>query len=89
MRRLLVEPYVLAAIAVEDAGDHERQPLEVGLPADPAASIEGDRPGAVLWMAATLEEAANEGDGTWSEFCARGSRPRAAESPSTPYPYIA
>jgi hypothetical protein len=46
----------------------KRQPLEVGLPADPAASIEGDRPGAVLWMAATLEEAANEGDGTWSEF---------------------
>jgi len=25
-------------------------------------------PGAVLWMAATLEQAGNEGDDTWSEF---------------------
>ena len=25
-------------------------------------------PGAVLWMAATLEEAPNEGDDIWSEF---------------------
>src|SRR6516162_858805 len=47
-RRLLVEPDVLHAIAVEDAVDHDRQPFDIGLPARPAPGIKDDWPGAVF-----------------------------------------
>src|SRR6266446_4734885 len=47
-RRLSVEPDVLKAVAVEGAGDHDRQPLDVRLPASPAAAVEDDRARAVL-----------------------------------------
>jgi len=48
LARLFVEPDVLAAMAVEDAVGHYRQPLDIGLPAGPAARIEDDRPCAVF-----------------------------------------
>ena len=40
---LFVEPDVFSAIAVENAIDHQRQPLDVRLPAGCAAGIEDDR----------------------------------------------
>src|SRR6516165_3176827 len=46
--RLFVEPDVLSAIAVEDAVDHQCQPLHIGLPAGSAAAVEDDWSGAVL-----------------------------------------
>src|SRR5467141_211059 len=45
---LFVEPDVFHAPAVEDAVDHDRQALDPGLLAGPAAAIEDDRPGVVL-----------------------------------------
>src|SRR6516164_7147902 len=46
--RLFVEPDVLHAPAVEDAVDHDGQPLDVGLPAGSLAGIKDDGPGADL-----------------------------------------
>src|SRR6516165_3643234 len=45
---LFVEPQIFHAPAIEDAVDHCRPPLDVGLPAHRAAVVENDRPGAVL-----------------------------------------
>src|SRR5215472_3260610 len=45
---LFVEPDVFHAPAVKDAVDHDRQPLDIGLPAGPAFCIENDWPGAVF-----------------------------------------
>src|SRR5215471_1773514 len=45
---LFVEPDVLPAIAVEDAVDHQCQPLHLRLPARSAAAVEYDRSGTVL-----------------------------------------
>src|SRR6516225_1400300 len=45
---LFVEPDVLPAVAVEDAVDHQCQPLYRRLPAGSAAAVENDRAGAVL-----------------------------------------
>src|SRR5438552_7660883 len=45
---LFVEPDVLHAPAVEDAVDHDRQPLHMRLPAGRAAVVKDDRPGAVF-----------------------------------------
>ena len=47
-RRLFVEPNIFHAPAVEDAVDHGRPPLDIGLPAGRAAVVKNDRPGAVL-----------------------------------------
>src|SRR6516165_2110648 len=47
-KRLLVEPDVFHPVAVVDAVDHGRQPLDIGLRAGPAARIKDDRPGALL-----------------------------------------
>src|SRR5262245_53733714 len=46
--KLPVEPDVLEAIAVEYAVDHEREPLDGGLPARRAAGVEDDRPSGIL-----------------------------------------
>src|SRR5215472_467023 len=48
MMHLSVEPDVLPTIAVEDAVDHQCQPLHRRLPARSAAAVEDDRSGAVL-----------------------------------------
>src|SRR5271169_3634379 len=45
---LSVEPDVLHAIAVEDAVDHDRQPLDIGLPAGRVAAVKDNRPGDIL-----------------------------------------
>src|SRR6266853_5900325 len=45
---LFVEPDVFHAPAVEDAVDHDRQPLHMRLPAGRAAVVKDDRPGAVF-----------------------------------------
>src|SRR5216683_1571310 len=45
---LFVEPDVFHAPAVVDAVDHDRQSLDVGLPAVPGRGVEDDRPNAVL-----------------------------------------
>src|SRR6266481_3520917 len=46
--RLLVEPDIFHAPAVEDAVDHDRPALDMGLPAGRAAVAKDDRPGAVF-----------------------------------------
>ena len=46
--RLFVEPDVFHAPTVEDAVGRDRQPLDIGLPADGAAPIKYDRPGTVF-----------------------------------------
>src|SRR5439155_4105233 len=43
-----IEPDVFHPVAVVDAVDHRRQPLDVRLRAGPAARVEDDRPGALL-----------------------------------------
>src|SRR5438309_1485635 len=43
-----IEPDVFHPVAVVDAVDHCRQPLDVRLGAGPAARVEDDRPGAFL-----------------------------------------
>src|SRR5215469_11144472 len=43
LRLLFIEPDVFHAPAVEDAVDHDRQPLDIGLPADPALGVKNDR----------------------------------------------
>src|SRR5215813_13867724 len=48
MSRLFVEPSVFHAPAVVDAIDHDREALDIGLPAGPRTGIKDDRPGAVL-----------------------------------------
>jgi hypothetical protein len=48
LEQLFVEPDVFPAIAVGDAGGHDRQPFDVGPPAGPAAAVKDDRPGAIL-----------------------------------------
>src|SRR6516225_10315592 len=45
---LFVEPDVLPAVAVEDAVDHQCQPLHGWLPARSAAAVKDDRSGTVL-----------------------------------------
>src|SRR6516225_4386651 len=45
---LFIEPDVFHAPAVEDAVNHDRQPLDIGLPAGPAFRIENNWPGAVF-----------------------------------------
>src|SRR5215471_17370994 len=45
---LLVEPGVFHAPTVEDAVDHDRPALDMGLPAGRAAVVEDDRSGAVF-----------------------------------------
>src|SRR5271168_1664631 len=45
---LFVEPDVFHAPAVENAVDHDRHPLDVGLLAGAVAVVEDDRPGVVL-----------------------------------------
>src|SRR5438132_7910392 len=46
--RLLVEPDVFHAPAVEDTADHHRQPFYPRLPAGRLAVVSDDRPGSVL-----------------------------------------
>src|SRR5262245_2394066 len=41
---LFVQPDILVAVTVENAVDHERDTLDVGVPAGPSAGIEDDRP---------------------------------------------
>jgi adenylate cyclase len=48
LSRLFVEPSVFHAPAVVDAIDHDREALDIGLPAGPRTGIKDDRPGAVL-----------------------------------------
>src|SRR6516164_10274944 len=48
MARLFVEPDVFHTPAVEDAIDHARPPLDVGLPTHRAAVVKDDRPGTVF-----------------------------------------
>src|SRR5437899_5577432 len=48
LEHLFVEPDVFHAPAVEDAVDHDRQPLDMRLPAARAAVVKDDRPGAVF-----------------------------------------
>ena len=45
---LFIEPDVLHTAAIEDAVDHDREPLHPRLPAGPAAAIEDDRSRAIL-----------------------------------------
>ena len=45
---LFVEPDILHAPAVEEAVDHDRQPLDLRLPAGREAVVEEDRPSAIL-----------------------------------------
>src|SRR5690242_13948253 len=45
---LFVEPDVLHPPAVEDAVDHQSEPLDMRLPARPIATVEDDRPGIIL-----------------------------------------
>src|SRR5205823_6425963 len=45
---LTVEPNVFHAIAVEQAVDHDRQSLDVGVPARPLPTVEDDWPRTVL-----------------------------------------
>src|SRR5271165_1170136 len=45
---LFVEPDVFHAPAVKDAVDHDRQPLDIGLPAGSLAGIKDDGPSADL-----------------------------------------
>src|SRR5260370_4149454 len=46
--RLTIEPDVFHAPAVVDAVAHDRQPLDIGLPAVPSRRVVDDRPGAIL-----------------------------------------
>jgi len=46
--RLLVEPDILHAPAVEDAVDHDRQAFDIGALAGAAAAVENDRPHIVV-----------------------------------------
>src|SRR5215469_16396033 len=48
LARLFVEPDVFHAPAVEDAIDHDRPPLDVGLPTRRSAVVKDDRPGAIF-----------------------------------------
>src|SRR6516164_1973129 len=48
LRRLFVEPPVFAAIAVEDAVDHDRRAFEVRLPAGREPVVEDNWPGDIL-----------------------------------------
>src|SRR5689334_24732526 len=43
-----IEPDVFHAPTVEDAVDHQGQPLHIRLPTRPAAAVEDDRSGTVL-----------------------------------------
>src|SRR6516225_11350385 len=46
--RLAVEPQIFETPAVVDAVDHDRQPLDIGLPTARRPVVKDDRPGTIL-----------------------------------------